>query len=112
MPLYAYRCPGGVLFGARYPMGSAPSEILCPCGRGSAHRVYLPMTILVRPPNYSASPSDPRYWEGIHEDPTHYRWQNGDLRELATTDEARDLCAGKVEHGVSQVGLDSTAAGT
>ena len=94
MPLYPYRCPGGVLFGARFPMGEAPTTTPCPCGRGEARRVYLPVSVILRPVNYSASPTDPVYWEGIHDDPVHYRWQDSSSRELVTPDEARERCLG------------------
>jgi hypothetical protein len=51
-------------------MAEAGSPQHCVCGK-PAQRVFTIPVIVMRPPNYSASPEDPVYWQGIHDDPEY-----------------------------------------
>uniref|UniRef100_A0A7C5RSG4 Zinc ribbon domain-containing protein n=1 Tax=Thermomicrobium roseum TaxID=500 RepID=A0A7C5RSG4_THERO len=94
MPQYVFRCAGGHRYLVRMSMSEVTAERLCPCGK-RAVRVFTSPVIVMRPPNYSASPNDPAYWEGIHEDPQYLPCQIAPARdgEAVTEGELRDLCA-------------------
>lgn len=70
MPIYVFRCQGGYRFLVTAPMSEAGAPRQCPCGE-LAERVFTVPVIVMRPPNYSASPGSPEYWQGIHDDPEY-----------------------------------------
>jgi len=106
MPEYCYKCPGGFKFTKSFLMAEAPRETVCPCQRGIATRVFLPHTIIVRVPNYSASPDSPEYWKGLTEDPDHQGSRPVKITfEILTAEEARKRCCGEGTHAeVSEAG--------
>jgi putative FmdB family regulatory protein len=104
MPEYLYRCPGGVCFSQRQRMTEAGEDVSCPCGAGTARRVYTAPAVVVRAEHWSEPPDSPRYWEGIHEDPVYQSWQLGlhQTREEADAALAAMLCPVARERRVSQ----------
>jgi putative FmdB family regulatory protein len=94
MPLYVFRCRGGFRFLVKAAMAEAGKPCSCPCGEG-AERVFTAPVIVMRPPNYSASPDDPAYWEGIHDDPEYLPCQIAPM----TADELARVCPYAKERG-------------
>jgi hypothetical protein len=93
MPWYVFRCEGGYRYLVKLPMAEASKPQWCVCGRPS-QRVFTSPVIVMRPPHYSASPTDPVYWQGIHEDPQYLPCQIAPTQEPDIVDaaELRDLC--------------------
>jgi predicted nucleic acid-binding Zn ribbon protein len=98
MPLYVFRCSGGYRYVVKLPMEEAGKPRLCPCGK-PAERVFTSPVIVMRPPNYSASPTDPVYWQGIHEDPQYLPCQIAPVKDpdSVTEAEVRELCSSAKE---------------
>ncbi len=94
MPWYVYRCAGGYRYLVKLPMAEAGQPQRCVCGK-PAERVFTSPIIVVRPPNYSASPTDPVYWQGIHEDPEYLSCQIAPAQEIEVVSETelRELCS-------------------
>lgn len=96
MAVYVFRCAGGYRFLVRAPMEEAVRERRCPCGQ-VAQRVFTPPVIAIRPENYSAHPEDPKYWEGIHDDPPYLPCHVAPVRDeeaILSEDELRERCKG------------------
>jgi predicted nucleic acid-binding Zn ribbon protein len=93
MPLYVFRCRGGYRYLVKLPMAEAGQPQRCPCGK-PAQRVFTSPIIVMRPPNYSASPTDPVYWQGIHDDPEYLPCHIAPSQDLALVEasELRELC--------------------
>lgn len=87
MPVYVFRCQRGYRFLVRALMDEASAPRLCPCGQ-RAERVFTPLAVVMRPPQYSASPGSPEYWQGIHDDPEYLPCQIAKAPEVeALTEE-------------------------
>jgi hypothetical protein len=93
MPWYIFRCQGGYRYLVKLPMAEAGKPQRCVCGK-PAERVFTSPVIVMRPSHYSASPTDPVYWRGIHEDPQYLPCQIAPAQgpDIVDAAELRDLC--------------------
>jgi len=94
MPWYVFRCQGGLRYLVKLPMAEAGQPQHCVCGK-LAQRVFTSPVIVMRPPNYSASPTDPVYWQGIHDDPEYLPCQIAPTQDpdLVSAEDLRELCS-------------------